>query len=138
MHMIVVADSGGVRPMSVPKLDLKTLYGFCCESTPGDEGVECIYDRFPDPKITIWCHHVGRLASLPVYAVLSHGEDFCGPLVVTGTRVTEDGEDDAGGLTAEQVRIVLDRLLPAVGIKATKASFRIIPLVGKTDVHDRH
>lgn len=92
-----------------PKINLEYLYSKCCKVTPGNRMVEAVYQRFPDERIIIWCHEEGRLVPLPSYVETKFGEDFAGPLVVTGSADGEEGAYEVP-LTVEQVAMVQKHL----------------------------
>lgn len=95
-----------MRVEPAPKdLSLEYLYSVCCKDTPDNQIVEAVYQRFPDEKIVIWCHEEGRLVPLYSFCETRMGEDFAGPLLICGTKDSEEGEVNAA-LTDKQVEMV--------------------------------
>lgn len=103
MNKVVVINEDGLDVREAPDtIDLGYLYSVCCKDTPDNKIVEVAGCRFTDETVEIWCHEEGRIVPLPVYFRLKSGEDFAGPVLITGS--TEDGETVP--LTDEQVEMV--------------------------------
>ena len=101
---VLVAGPDGLRMVEVAEIStefIKDIIGTGASAS----WMECVYNRFHDPKITIWVNEEGAIYGLPAYLELTTtGEHLCGHLMICSSK---DGDTD--GLTPEQIDIVMQQ-----------------------------